>query len=291
MLRDVSFDVQASSIFGFLGPNGAGKTTLIHLITGVRKPVSGQVLFKGINTQDPSARLRIGYLPERPYFHEHLTGEGFLRYFGALSGLSSEQVDRRIPGVLESVGMTRARKVELKRYSKGMLQRIGIAQAILHDPELLVLDEPMSGLDPIGRKEIRELILRLASEGRTIFFSSHVIPDVEAICDQVAVIEKGTIRACGPISGFLEQGASQLVEIAVGGADTILELIEGDPSSWGVNQWRSIPQGLRVVLEGPDHLNPFLTRVLARPRARVLWVNPIRPSLEDIFESKSGGYR
>ena len=289
VLKDISFDVQSRSVFGFLGPNGAGKTTLIHLITGVRKPVSGRVLFNGISTQDPRARLRIGYLPERPYFHEHLTGEGFLRYFGALSGLTSVEVDRRIPLVLESVGMTRARKVELKSYSKGMLQRIGIAQAILHDPELLVLDEPMSGLDPVGRKEIRELILRLASEGRTIFFSSHVIPDVEAICDQVAVIERGTLRACGPISGFLDRGGPQPIEVALAGVGAVSEIIDGDPSSWGVTQWRPMPEGIRVILEGQERLNPFLALSLARPGARILWVNPIRPSLEDVFEGKSGG--
>ena len=289
VLKDISFDVQARSVFGFLGPNGAGKTTLIHLITGIRKPKSGQILFRGVSTQEPAARLRIGYLPERPYFHEHLTGEGFLRYFGALSGLSVEQVERKIPLVLESVGISRARKVELKRYSKGMLQRIGIAQAILHDPELLVLDEPMSGLDPIGRKEIRELILRLASEGRTVFFSSHVIPDVEAICDQVAVIERGAVRAFGPISGFLDRGGSQSIEVALGGVDALSEVIEGDPANWGVTHWRPMPQGLRVTLEGQDRLKPFLARSLARPESRILWVNPIRPSLEDVFEVKSGG--
>jgi len=284
----VSFDVQARSIFGFLGPNGAGKTTLIHLITGVRRPISGRVLFRGVSTQDPRARLHIGYLPERPYFHEHLTGEGFLRYFGALSGLSSAQIELKIPQVLESVGMARARKLELRAFSKGMLQRIGIAQAILHDPELLVLDEPMSGLDPVGRKEIRELILRLAAEGRTVFFSSHVIPDVEAICDQVAVIEKGTIRACGPISGFLDRGGPARVEVALDGVSSLEDLVDGEPTARGIAHWRPMAQGVRVVIEGQEHLKPFLARALAKQDASILWVNPIRPTLEDLFDSGRG---
>ncbi len=202
VLFSVSFSVPERSIFGFLGANGAGKTTLIHLIAGLNSPSRGSVRVQGLDARTPRARAKIGYLPERPYFHEHLTGEGLLRYFGALSGMSSARIRERIPQALAAVQMTEARKVELRRYSKGMLQRIGIAQAILHDPEFLVLDEPMSGLDPIGRKQMRELIQRLAAEGRTIFFSTHVIPDVEAICDRVAVIQKGKLVSTGPISQF-----------------------------------------------------------------------------------------
>ena len=287
ILHGISFDVPARSIFGFLGPNGAGKTTLIHLITGIRRPKSGRVLLHGMDTQTPEARVRIGYLPERPYFHEHLDGEAFLHYFGALSGLSREQVAAKIPSVLDAVGMSHARRLELKNYSKGMLQRIGIAQAILHDPELLVLDEPMSGLDPVGRKEIRELILKLAAEGRTVFFSSHVIPDVEAICDQVAIIEKGRLRGCGSIMGFLDRGEPQKIEIALAGTRDLSIITSGDPRSLGISSFREIPEGLRITLEGRECLNPLLSRILAIPGIQLLWVNPIRPTLEDLFERRT----
>ena len=180
ILHKIALKVPRKSITGFLGANGAGKTTLINLIVGLRRPTCGTVRVCGYEATTPEARSRLGYLPERPYFYDHLTGEGLLNYFGTLAGMRKQEIRTRIPEVLTQVGMEHARRLELRRYSKGMLQRIGIAQALLHDPELLILDEPMSGLDPTGRKEIRELILRLAAEGRTIFFSSHVIPDVEA---------------------------------------------------------------------------------------------------------------
>lgn len=206
ILFEVSLSVPERSIFGFLGLNGAGKTTLIQLIAGLRKASKGRVKIFGEDATSIEARTRLGYLPERPYFHEHLTGEGLLNYYGKLSGLSRVDISARIPSVLEKVGMSHARKVELRKYSKGMLQRIGMAQALIHDPEFLLLDEPMSGLDPLGRREMRELIKGLKKEGRTLFFSSHVISDVEEICDQVAFIQKGRITDVGPVSAFLSKG-------------------------------------------------------------------------------------
>lgn len=278
ILSDVSLSVPEHSIFGFLGANGAGKTTLIHLIVGLRRPVTGEVRLRGHFAASREARMQIGYLPERPYFYEHLTGEGLLYYFGALSGMKRAAVTSRIPQVLSRVGMERARKVELRRYSKGMLQRIGIAQAILHDPEFLVLDEPMSGLDPVGRKEIRELILDLAREGRAIFFSSHVIPDVEAICDRVAVIQKGRIIKHGSTQEFFQDGASEFeVGIAgIGAADL--------GSLPGLRDCRAVPEGLRLRFTGAEDLSPVLVALLAL-KARVLWVTPVRPSLESLFQA------
>ena len=204
VLHGVDLQVPEGSVFGFLGANGAGKTTLIHLMVGIRRPVLGSVKINGFEAHTAEARCRVGYLPERPYFYEHLTGQGLLHFFGALSGLTSQQVDERLERVLNAVGMWKARDVELRRYSKGMLQRMGIAQAILHDPQLLILDEPMSGLDPVGRKEMRDLIRRLAEQGRTLFFSSHVLPDVDSICDQVALIQEGRIVGTGPVGTFSE---------------------------------------------------------------------------------------
>jgi ABC-2 type transport system ATP-binding protein len=277
ILHDVNLTVPEKSIFGFLGANGAGKTTLINLIVGLRKPTAGEITIRGDVSTTAKARARMGYLPERPYFYEHLTGEQFLSYFGTLSGMKKSSIRSRIPVALSRVGMSAARKVELRKYSKGMLQRIGIAQAILHEPEFLVLDEPMSGLDPIGRKEMRELIIGLAQEGKTIFFSTHVIPDVEAICDQVALIQKGRIKGCGPIKGFLSQGEDE-TEIVFSGKS------KDEISRLGLfSLIREIPDGLKVQLPTRD-VNKAVSKLM-QLEASLLWVNPIRPSLESYFET------
>lgn len=276
ILHDLSFSVPEGAIFGFLGANGAGKTTLIHLIAGIKRPVSGSIRIFGHEATSIEARSRIGYLPERPYFHEHLTGDRLLKYFGALSGMKRGQVLDRIPQVLAMVGMTAARHVELRKYSKGMLQRMGIAQALLHDPPFLLLDEPMSGLDPLGRKEIRELIVGLAAEGRTILFSTHVIPDVEAICDQVALIRKGRLIGCGPIGSFLAKGPLQ-TEVTFSGIP--LETAKAFPE---VVSARQIPDAVKAIVSSQDSVQGLLDKLIAR-KAQVLWVTPIRPSLEDLF--------
>jgi len=282
ILHNINLSVPQKSVFGFLGANGAGKTTLIHLITGLRKPTRGTVRIFGQDASSISAKAKIGYLPERPYFHEHLTGESLLKYFGALAGMSQNLVKSRIPTVLSTVGLTDARKIELKRYSKGMLQRIGIAQALIHDPEFLVLDEPMSGLDPLGRKDIRELIVQLSSEGRTIFFSSHVIPDVEAICDQVALIKKGKILGCGPIGQFLAEGPLR-TEIAFKSSEGFGT---ADFDKWKEFETvREIAGGIRGIASGQEAVNAIIGK-LVKNKISILWVNPIRPSLEDLFSGK-----
>ncbi len=278
VLHGVSLEVPRKTVFGFLGANGAGKTTLIQLIVGLRKPTAGRVTIDGIDAHTPQARARIGYLPERPYFYDHLTGEQLLHYFGALSGMTKAQVEKKMPEVLETVGMGHARKVELKRYSKGMLQRIGIAQAILHDPEFLILDEPMSGLDPLGRKEIRELILELAHKGKTIFFSSHVIPDVEAVCDQVALIQKGKLLGCGTIDSLVPSQASR-VELRFSG----LSAQEASKVP-GLGTSRETGDGtVSSLLDASADVNQILATLLAK-NVKVQAVVPQRPSLEDLFE-------
>ncbi|HLE00058.1 MAG TPA: ABC transporter ATP-binding protein [Bdellovibrionota bacterium] len=276
ILHKIDLRVPRKSITGFLGANGAGKTTLINLIVGLRRPTRGTVRVCGYEATTPEARSRLGYLPERPYFYDHLTGEGLLNYFGTLAGMRKQEIRARTPEVLAHVGMEHARRLELRRYSKGMLQRIGIAQALLHDPELLILDEPMSGLDPTGRKEMRELILRLAAEGRTIFFSSHVIPDVEAICDQVALIEKGKLVNCGPIGQFLARGPLQ-TEIAFSN----LEIAKAKEIP-ELTTMREIPDGVRATVSSQDSAHSALEQLIAK-KARILWITPIRPSLEDFF--------
>jgi ABC-2 type transport system ATP-binding protein len=273
-LQDLTLEIPARSVFGLLGANGSGKTTLIHLITGLRKPTRGKVEVFGHSARTLQSRSHIGYLPERPYFHEHLTSEQLLMYFGLLAGMHRTIIHDRCTTVLEQVGLSHARHQELKTFSKGMLQRIGIAQALIHDPELLVLDEPMSGLDPIGRKDIRDIISGLAAEGRSIFFSSHVIPDVEAICTQVGIIHKGKLIQCGPIGEFLQKGKLS-TEIGFSGLSE--KLTKHFP------QAQPIENGHKIQVSGQTEVSDALQFLLSH-EAKILWVTPIRISLETYFE-------
>jgi ABC-2 type transport system ATP-binding protein len=200
VLKNISLEINGSGIFGLIGPNGAGKTTLIHLLTGIRKPKQGKVRLFGIPAYDRSIKMRIGYLPERPYYPENMTGAEFLKYMGGLSGLKGSHLKKRIEFTFKEVGLEGAQAQTLRTYSKGMLQRIGIAQAILHEPDFLIFDEPMSGLDPVGRKEVRELILRLREKNKTILFSSHILSDVEFLAHKLFVIKAGELVFHGPIS-------------------------------------------------------------------------------------------
>jgi len=193
VLKEIHLQVEKGSIFGLLGPNGAGKTTLIHLMVGLCKPKQGRIQVGPWQAYQKEAKKQLGYLPERPYFHEFLTADRFLRYYGKLAGMPASEIEARIPEVLKQVEMQDARFLELKCYSKGMLQRIGIAQAIIHRPSLLVLDEPMSGLDPWGRHKLQEILVRFAKEGGTVFFSSHNWIDVQSVCDRLAWIQKGRL--------------------------------------------------------------------------------------------------
>ncbi|MEK6706092.1 MAG: ABC transporter ATP-binding protein [Bdellovibrionota bacterium] len=276
VLDGLNFSVTRGSVFGLLGSNGAGKTTLIHLVVGLTKPVAGRITINDVCSLDRAAKSMLGYLPERPYFPDHLTGEGLLKYFGRLSGLTDDLIRKRIPETLEEVGLAKAGEVQLKKYSKGMLQRIGIAQAIIHDPELLVLDEPMSGLDPLGRKEMRELIIRLAARGKTVFFSSHVIHDVEMICDSVALLRNGKVARIGTIGELLSKGPLQ-TEIAFTGV-----VMDQVSCLYGLTSLQSIPDGLRGIVSGNDAVKDVI-QALIKLNARILWVTPVRPSLEDLF--------
>jgi ABC-2 type transport system ATP-binding protein len=222
-LKGISFSVERGEVFGYLGPNGAGKTTSMKLLLGLSKPTRGQVLLRGRPATDHRSRERVGFLPESPYFLGHLTGRELLLFFGRMAGLSGRALRDEVSRVLEQVGLTGAAGTLLRKYSKGMVQRAGLAQAILGDPELLVLDEPMSGLDPIGRREVRDLIVRLRGAGKTVFFSSHILQDAEALCDRVAIVSGGEIRSVGPLDGMLGRDESRL-QLSVRGFDpAILE--------------------------------------------------------------------
>jgi ABC-2 type transport system ATP-binding protein len=214
-LKNASFDVHPGTITGFLGANGAGKTTTIKCLLGLAFPDSGEITYFGKQGLTPEAKARIGFLPERPYFYEHLTGAEFLRFYGELS-LNVKRIDLvdRIAKLLKRVGLDHAKDRQLRGYSKGMLQRVGIAQALVHDPELVILDEPMTGLDPDGRMEINDIIQETARSGTAVFFSSHLLPDAERLCDRLVILKLGELIYEGTTDNFLsraEQGSSLTV--------------------------------------------------------------------------------
>src|SRR6476646_7604013 len=202
-LDHLTLDVQGGEVFGFLGPNGAGKTTTLKLLMQLVYPTSGRAELLGKPIGDPAAKSRIGYLPENPYFYDHLTAEELLVYFATLFGYDAAERRRRASRLLDEVGIGAERRLQLRKFSKGMLQRVGIAQALINDPELVILDEPMSGLDPLGRRDVRSLILGLRDRGCTVFFSSHVLSDAEALCSRVAILAHGRLAASGGLHELL----------------------------------------------------------------------------------------
>lgn len=218
-LQNCSLQIYQGETFGLLGQNGAGKTTLLKILLGIVRPTSGEGMLLGKPLGDRSVKQRVGYLPENPYFYDYLTGWEFLQYTAGLFQLPAEVQRRRIPQLLDLVGLAQsaARKKQLRQYSKGMLQRIGMAQALINDPGIVFLDEPMSGLDPLGRYQIREIILSLKAQGKTIFFNSHVLSDVEMICDRVAILARGELLCVGSLNQLL--GTADLYQVRIKGGD------------------------------------------------------------------------
>src|SRR4051794_12545523 len=216
-LDRLTLDVEPGEVFGFLGPNGAGKTTTLKLLMQLVFPTAGRAEILGYPAGDLRVKRRIGYLPEYPYFYDHLKAEELLKYFAALFGYPRAECRARAARLLDEVGIAGERRLQLRKFSKGMLQRVGIAQALLNDPALVILDEPMSGLDPLGRRDVRALILRLRDKGCTVFFSSHVLSDAEALCSRVAILAKGKLVAAGRLTEMLPFRASGW-ELVVAGA-------------------------------------------------------------------------
>jgi len=212
-VNNLSLSVRRGTVFGFLGPNGAGKTTTMNVLLGFTPATSGEAWLFGTNVREPIARQRIGYLPEMTYYYKFLTAEELLRFYARIFKIPRPERDRRIDSVLKLVELESARKRQIKTYSKGMQQRVGLAQALINDPELLILDEPTSGLDPIGRMKVREVIQRLRNEGKTVFFSSHELGEVETICDQVAILHEGQVKVEGCISDLARQHQCNLEQL------------------------------------------------------------------------------
>jgi len=273
-LKPLHLQVEAGEIFGFLGPNGAGKTTTLKLLMGLVFPTSGSARILGQPWDDPAIKAKIGFLPEQPYFYDYLTAHELLAYYGRLSGMTHKNIADRVDSTLELVGLPDVEGVQLRKFSKGMLQRAGIAQAILHDPQLIFLDEPMSGLDPVGRREVRDLIVRLKQQGKTVFFSTHILADAEALCDRVAVVHQGELRGIGAVADLTAkvQGKVEIV--------------------W---QGTSVPPAIKAL--GNDcHVTGETARAtitesqqdaaidaLRREHLRLVSITPVRGSLEDYF--------
>jgi ABC-2 type transport system ATP-binding protein len=209
-LGSLDLEVNVGEVFGFLGPNGAGKTTAINVLLGFVPPTRGAAYLFGIDVRQPIARQRIGYLPEMTYYYKFLTAEELLRFYARIFGLRRAEADQRIDQLLKLVELEPARKRPIKSYSKGMQQRVGLAQALINNPDLLILDEPTSGLDPLGRMKVREIIQRLKNEGKTVFFSSHELGEVETVCDRVAIINQGELKAAGRVSDLVAQHHANL---------------------------------------------------------------------------------
>ena len=274
-LDGVSLDVEPGEILGFLGPNGAGKTTTLKLLLQLIYPTSGRAEILGRPAGAVEARRRLGYLPELPYFYDNLTAEELLVYFGGLFGLSAADARSRSATLLDRVGLGAARRRQLRKYSKGMLQRVGIAQALVNDPEVVFLDEPMSGLDPVGRRDTRDLIRELRDEGRTVFFSSHILSDAEALCSRVAILVQGRLVA----SGRLADLAFEILgwELIVTGTD------EGALSALGLDVVTTVGDG-RFVIDLPvDRPPDQLLPELGRRGLRVVSLTPRHESLEEYF--------
>ena len=212
-LKGLNLTVHPGEVFGFLGPNGAGKTTAMNVLLGFVNPTSGSAYLFGVNVREPIARQRIGYLPELTYYYKFLTAEELLRFYARIFGIPRSEADRRIDRLLRLVELDAARKRPIKTYSKGMQQRVGLAQALVNDPDLLILDEPTSGLDPIGRMKVREIIQRLRNEGKTVFFSSHELGEVETVCDRVAILHEGELRMEGRVSDLTQKYQTDLEKI------------------------------------------------------------------------------
>jgi ABC-2 type transport system ATP-binding protein len=281
-LEALSFDIPAGGVFGLLGPNGAGKSTTLKLLVDLLRPTSGRAEVLGRPPGDTAARQRLGFLPENPTFYDHLSAEELLTYFAGLFGFTGADRRRRAAAVLDRVGLEADRRRPIRQYSKGMVQRVGLAQALVNDPELIILDEPMSGLDPIGRRDVRAMIAELGQEGRTVLFSSHILSDAEELCERVAILAKGRLVTSGHVGELTSQDVTGWVLVVVGGDEA---------------QYRAlVPDGLvrhlghgRCALDLPGTSRPeAVVAALAASGAALESVTPRRATLEDVFVRSVG---
>jgi ABC-2 type transport system ATP-binding protein len=276
-LEPLTLAVEEGEVFGFLGPNGAGKTTTLKLLMGLIFPTGGSARILGKDIGDQSVKNQIGFLPEQPYFYDHLTARELLGYYAELSGVEAKNRNSKIDAVLGRVGLADSADMQLRKYSKGMLQRVGIAQAIIHEPKLIFLDEPMSGLDPIGRREVRDLIESLKEEGRTIFFSTHILSDAETLCDRVGVVNQGKLRGIGVLADLAHE---------VSGKTEIVW--EGDGARAGIEALGGVAYSssgtLRTVL--PEQKLNAAIDAIRNGGGKIISITPVRVTLEEFFLKK-----
>ncbi|MDH3520439.1 MAG: ABC transporter ATP-binding protein [Myxococcales bacterium] len=283
VLHGISFGVRRGEIFGFVGPNGAGKTTTLKVLMGLIRPSAGSATILGHDVRETEFRRHVGFLPENPYFYDHLSGREILSFYARLCGVRGSERARRVNTLLRWVGLSSAADARLRTYSKGMQQRVGIAQALVHDPDVVFLDEPMSGLDPIGRKEIRDLILRLRAEGKTVFMNTHILSDVEMVCDRVAIIVNGRIRYEGAIEEFLQTGDRDTDIVLSGLPVDAATLLEESVAA----QLRGL--GERIEVRVSEKAVRDVLRIAMEAGAEVVSLTPHRVSLESIFLSAVEG--
>jgi len=280
----LSLDVQAGEVFGFLGPNGAGKTTTLKLLMQLLYPTSGHARILGRPAGDLDVRRRIGYLPENPYFYDYLTAEELLEYFAGLFGLSGAERRTRAASLLDDVGLGAERRLQLRKFSKGMVQRVGIAQALINRPEVVFLDEPMSGLDPLGRRDIRALVLRLREQGTTVFFSSHILSDAEALCSRVAILAGGRLAASGRLSDLVAYEVRGWELVVTGLTAPALEALR--PRTVRVTALDDVRSVIELPKESPT---AAIVGELAAAGAGIVSLNPLHTTLEDLFVRQVAG--
>lgn len=273
-LDQLTLQVEDGEIFGFLGPNGAGKTTTLKLLMGLIFPTSGTARIRGRSIEDVAMHGEIGYLPEHPYFYDYLTARELLDYYARFSDYGAAERNARVETFLKRVGLASAGNVQLRKFSKGMLQRVGIAQAILHDPKVVFLDEPMSGLDPVGRREVRDIILELKQQGKTVFFSTHILSDAEMLCDRVGVLVGGKLQGVG--------SPREMVDVEVQSMEIIFELPKDRPLPSRLSDQAKEAGGRYRIAVSEAEVYAAIEQ-LRGCDARILSMAPVRPTLEDYF--------
>jgi len=274
ILKGIDLDVEKGEIYGFLGPNGAGKTTTIKCVLGLLFPDQGEILIDGKPAAGAGARSRIGFLPENPYFYDYLTARELLFFSASLFNLPAAAVHDRIAALIHQVGLSGHEDLKLRKFSKGMIQRLGLAQALVHDPDLLILDEPFSGLDPIGRKDLRTMILTLREQGKTIFFSSHILQDMEMMVDRVGIILNGSIRRQGRLSELISRSTQYYEVVCAHISEPVLTTIQ---ANFACRDGQYV-----ITLASDADINQVVESIIHND-GRIVSVNPVKMTLEDIF--------
>jgi len=287
-LDSLSLTVNQGEIFGFLGANGAGKTTTLKLLMSLIFPTAGSARILGCDIADVSMHSRIGYLPENPYFYDYLTALEFLNYCGQIFGFSRTTRNRRSQELLQRVRLDESKwNTQLRKFSKGMLQRVGLAQALVNDPEIVFLDEPMSGLDPIGRREVRDLIASLRQEGKTVFMCSHILSDIEVLCDRVAILRSGKLAQVGSLEELRQKTAGRnQVEVVLSGVSE--EALRSQLPGGNAFSLTSTPAGLRLELKDERDVDAVIV-ALRKTGGKLVSVQPLKQSLEELFLESGGG--